>query len=335
VHSLSAVSRPILLIGVLIAIAILRGQAEFGAAASINGARGFVYVFVGVAFARVCLPGRWRSIELVWFATAGVLVVLAVLFIAQGGLGTYAESGDRPLNSGQALIVAQASVLALTTTRPGHWRLVSVAGFFIVVLSQQRTVWIATLAMALVLAHQAARRDVTSGRAVRLGLGATLTGLVALVALSPPELQRSLTAATSNISADKGTFGYRIQGWEYFIEEFGERNLGEQLVGQASGTTLVRIVGGIERTESAHNMYLQILVSIGLVGLIALVLVYVAAIRRSWRSQPELASIIVGLCVFSMGYQLEVAQGIWLGFALSLSATCVVQETRVRAPQTA
>jgi hypothetical protein len=312
-----ALSRPIIVIGLLLALAIARGLSEFGAATSFNGSRAFIYVIAGVIFARVCLVGRWYSIELVWFVAAAALAVVATLFIARNGLGTYSSTGERPLNSGQALIVAQASLLALATNRPGHGRLGAIAGFGLVVLSQQRTVWIATLAMALVLAYRpSGEGNGRTRRTVRVGLGGALLGSIALVLISPPELSNSLTTATS----DDATLSWRAEGWRFFIDEFGSRGLGEKLVGQPSGRTLERVINTAIRTESAHNMYVQVLVTLGLLGLAALVILYVGALRRSWRANPVLASVIVGLCVFSIGYQIESVQGIWIGFALSLAA---------------
>ena len=271
-------------------------------------------------FARVCLAGRWRSIELVWFVASAALAVVAVLFIARNGLGTYSSTGERPLNSGQALIVAQASLLALTTERSGRWRLAAVGGFGLVVLSQQRTVWMATLAMALVLAYQpSSDGNNAARRRTRLGLGSALLGSIALVLFSPSELRNSLTTATSGISADNSTFSWRIEGWRFFFDEFGARSIADKLVGQPSGTTLERVINNVVRTESAHNMYVQMLVTVGLVGLAALVIMFVIALRKSWRAQPVLAALIVGLCVFSIAYQIEAVQGIWIGFALSLA----------------
>ena len=200
------------------------------------------------------------------------------------------------------------------------------------VLSQQRTVWIATLAMALVLAYRpSGEGNRTTRRTVRVGLGAALFGSIALVLISPPELSNSLTTATS----DDATLSWRAEGWRFFIDEFGSRGLGEKLVGQPSGTTLERVINTAVRTESAHNMYVQSLVTIGLLGLAAIVILYVTALRRSWQEQPVLASVIVGLCVFSIGYQIESVQGIWIGFALSLAAAHVTSKSPVVALQTA
>lgn len=321
VRSLATISRPVAVIAILIALAIARGLSEFGAATAVNGARELIYLAVGVIFARVCLAGRWDSIESVWFAAAGVLGVVAVLFVARNGLGTYSTTGDRPLNSGQALIVAQASLLALTTSRAGRWRLASILGFGLLVLSQQRTVWAATVAMALVLTYHPGRsHDRTARRSVRIGLLAAFLATIAVVLFSPAELRSGLTTATSDVTADNSTLSWRTESWGSFLDDFSGRSIGEKLVGHPSGTVLERLVNDIVRTESAHNMYVTTLVSLGALGLMALVAMYVTAMKRSWTAQPTLAALIAGLCVFSIGYQIASVQGIWIGFALGLTA---------------
>lgn len=96
-RNLETLPRPIILISVVLALAIARGVSELGTATAMNGARGFIYVFAAVVFARVCLIGRWSSIESAWFASAALLGVVTALFVARNGLGTFSGTGKRPL----------------------------------------------------------------------------------------------------------------------------------------------------------------------------------------------------------------------------------------------
>lgn len=318
------VSPALLVVFGLITLALVRGIAAFGSETAINATRGLLYVFVAVLFTQVGGGGRdmWPTVQRVWRMGATVFIVLAALFWLQNGFGTYASEGERALNSMQALVVAHAGFMALAHGRDRRAQVFALVCMTTVLASQQRTAWAATLVTALVLASRSGRAtSPTLRRAVRGGLAAALVAVVLLLTVGPSDLRDSTTAAVAGegaISTDSGTFGWRVESWTFLLGEVRSRPLADQMVGQPAGTSLERVVAGIVRTESPHNMYVLMTVAVGYLGLGALVWLYVRALALTRHREPLLFAIVASLWVFSVGYQLGPEHGILLGMALSV-----------------
>lgn len=317
------VSPALLVVFGLLTLALVRGIAAFGSQTAINATRGLLYVFVAVLFIQVCGGGRdmWPTVRRVWRLGAAVFIVLGALFWLQNGFGTYASVGERALNSTQVLVVAHAGFMALANGRDRRAQLFALVCMVTVLASQQRTVWAATLLTALVLASRSGRATSPAlRRAMRGGLAAALVAVVLLLTMGPSDLRESTSAAVAGegaISTDSGTFGWRVESWTFLLSEVGSRPLADQMVGQPAGTSLERVVAGTVRTESPHNMYVMMVVALGYLGLGALVCLYMGALGHTGHREPLLFAIVLGLCVFSIGYQLAPEHGILLGVALS------------------
>jgi len=323
----------------LLTLALVRGIATFGSQTAINATRGLLYVFVAMMFIQVCGGDRdmWPTVQRVWRVGATVFIVLASLFWLQNGFGTYASGGERALNSVQALVVAHAGFMALANGRDRRAQIFGLVCMTTVLASQQRTVWAASLVTALVLAFRTGRATSPAlRRAVRSGLAAALVAVVLLLTMGPTDLRDSTTAAVAGegaISTDSGTFGWRVESWTFLLGEVRSRPLADQVVGQPAGTSLERVVAGIVRTESPHNMYVMMAVALGYLGLAALVWLYGRALARTRYREPLLFAIVASLCVFSVGYQLAPEHGILFGVALSAGRqSSPVQTLRSKVP---
>lgn len=306
----------------LLALAALRGVGSFGTQGAVNASRGLLYVFVAILFTQVCLGAQaWPKLQRLWMVTAGFLVVAALVYFARYGLNTYSGSGQRALDASQALIVAQAGLLAIAL--PGRrQRAFALLCFVVVLASQQRTVWAATLMAALVLAvgHRSIDGRRVS-RTVRRGLVASFAAVVLLLVLGPTQLQQSVSTATSTVSTDSSssTFGWRLQGWIDLLRQYQTKSIVDQAVGQPAGTGFVRTVGRGVVTASPHNMYVTVLLSLGALGLGAFVVLLATGLRRSQRGGIALRALVAGLVVFGIGYQFAPEQGLVVGAALALT----------------
>jgi hypothetical protein len=314
-------NRAIGLLIVLLGVALLRGISEFDAQVAINASRGLLQFLAALAFAFVCLrETTWIVVQRIWRWLAVAFMVTAAIFLARHGFGTYASSGERALISAQALIVGQAGVMALVTSVNRLQRLFAAACFLTLLVSQQRTVWGATIATALVLAIGSGRlgnRQVA--RSVRVGLAVVGFGVVAVLTAGPTTLQRSVTQATSSASTDSGTLGWRVQGWVSLLDGYSAKPPEDKLLGQPFGTGFARAIDKHVITVSPHNMYITVLLSLGAVGLAALLIIFAAALRRSAKTSMALVALVVGLMVYSIGYQLFSVEGLLIGAALTYS----------------
>jgi hypothetical protein len=303
----------------LFGFALLRGMVTFGLEPAVNGGRQFLYVLVGSAFAAVCARQQaWPAIERLWLSMSVVLVVVAAMFLAHHGFGTYAATGERALSASEGLIVGQAGVIALA--RPGRWyRYVTALGFFgVVLVTQQRTAWAATLVAMLVLSLREGplRRGTVSAR-VRIAVSIAVVGALVLMLVGPAGLRESVSTATSTISTTSGTFGWRVQGWGSLLRSYNERDLTDRLVGQPLGAGFERVVRGEIVNVSPHNMYLTVLLSLGAAGLLAVIALYAQALRRTACSNAALYALVSGLVIFSVGYQIAAESALILGAALA------------------
>lgn len=308
---------PLLALIALAALAALRGILEFGLEEGGHATRALAALLVPVAFGFWTLREvRWGSIERLWRWSGTVLVIVAVVFLVRNGLGTYGATGERSLNSPQAIAVATAAVLALTlgATRRSRW--FAIVALAVVLTSQQRTVWAAVLiGLASFMRASQRSRGHTPRRNVQMLLGFGLISVIALLTAAPEGLRSSLTESTSTISTTSGTFGWRFNGWIDLLQTFATSDLTSQLIGQSAGSGFARTVFDRQVTVSPHNMYLTILISFGAFGLAALLMIYAQALRHTRSS--ALRPLVWIVIVYSIGYQIDPSLALVLGVALS------------------
>lgn len=313
----SRLQRSYWVLAALFGIALLRGVAVFGPQVAVNASRQVLCLLVAVVFTHLCVgEDAWGKVQTMLTVFGAALVALAAWFVAVYGLGTYSENGVRALISAQSMIVAQAGLVSLMVG--GRQRLAFAALCFLTVLiTQQRTVWAATLVACVVLAYG---RGPLAGaaRAMRRGLVVATVAVAVLMPIGPASLRDSLSTATTNVSADTGTFRWRIDGWVELLQRFSNKSGLDRLLGQPLGASFVRGAGG-SGDVSPHNMYITMLISFGYIGLIAFVALMVTAIRRANAGAVGHRSLLIGLLVFSVGYQLAPEQGLVIGAALALA----------------
>lgn len=312
---------PAALLG-LVVLATGRGIMAFGTQQALNASRGVLYVAVAVLFAGSCLPGSTRHLLRVWKVSAAVLLVWAGWYLVRNELGSH--DGDRALISAEALLVAQAGLLTLHFDRSSRGRWFAGACLAAVVISQQRTVWAATV-MMLVL-YTAQRATGSERRAVRTGRRLIAAGLVAVVFVliaGPAEVRERTTSAVSAeaISTEDSTFAWRLESWRYLVNEVRSGPLADQMGGMPMGTPLTRAIGQGTTTASAHNMYVMTLIWVGISGLIVYLAMLVRALRATRGREPVLFALVGSLAVFSIGYQLSPISGLVLGAALAVRAS--------------
>jgi len=248
-------------------------------------------------------------------------VLWAAWFLLRNGLATYAATGERGLNGAQALVVGQAAVISLTGGARRHLFFLGACGFALLA-TQQRTALAATAIGVLVVALRAGR--LSSARATRLVRFSVVAGVVLIMLallVGPSGLRESVRTATTSVSTDSGTFGWRIEGWQALLEDYIQRPLGDRLIGQSAGTGFGRYLDGNLVLVSPHNMYLTVLLMPGAIGHIPFIAVLVSALLRTRGGPVALHALIWGLMVYGIGYQLGPDQGLVIGAALAVAGT--------------
>lgn len=324
--------RLVLLLAILF-LSMVRGVAAFGVEQSLNAAREMLGLLTAAVFfstVRVT-PRLVRTVRNWLLVSSTVLVVGAVSFWVQRGFGTYAATGERALNGLQALIVLETT-LAIVLFPPFRGRLLRwagpLAGAVVVVLSTQRTVWAAGVVAAAVLVVANRRgRGAGSAAAPRLLVLAAGLGVVLVVAAGPPGATSDITAGIERTSSSQdSTFSWRLEGWSALIDRQTTGPRSDLAVGSPSGTGEDRIINGARVTVAAHSGYVSTLTMTGILGVILLMGLHVAAIRRS-RQVSSSPSSFVGRAallftallalqlVYFVGYSTGSIAGIVLGLA--------------------
>ncbi len=217
------------------------------------------------------------SIRRIWWVLAAILVALlyptitGLAGIAQGQGNTFFQMGTARLGGGSsgpgvyiAMILALCVVFlfeAKTNAKRLVWGIVSAILLVGLFFSYARAGWIAFLAGLLLIATLKYKR-----------LWFLLPGLVLLVILILPQLsERFSDISLSQLgNRSSSTLAMRVQLWNAGFEVFKESN---PLFGVGSGVERYRIGEYLSQYPwMAHNDYIAVLVSTGLIGLILFVL---------------------------------------------------------------
>jgi O-antigen ligase len=273
-----------------------------------------VFVYAGVAFAIVRRFDP-RGLCYVLMIMLGGSVLTAVLFeIATGGFRPW-QSGYRLTGSMHSNVLAvQTSVIAIIAyafavrqkPRKVLWWTIFIVAFAIVYLTKARTALITVMA-AIAAVH-------IVGRPARnwLMIGSTAAALIAAALLGATMLglldgRESHAIASLGRSDDEGDLTGRLPLWNYIWEQ----SAGRRLLGFGCGAfwTIDRTIAANDALEwyprHSHNAYIQIIVNLGLVGLVAALTAGVWSFIRYKRlivatglaEYSALAAIIIGMFV--------------------------------------
>ncbi|MEV1051979.1 O-antigen ligase family protein [Streptomyces sp. NPDC049887] len=325
----------------------LRGAAAFGLQAAGNDSRVYFWHFLAITLYLATAPpsaSLSRVVPRAWLATAIAYALLSVAGWADRGLhaanahlavdGVTVDS--RPVPAAAALVLAQAAMMLLASRAPaapdpgvpdrggpaGGRRvngrhLTALLFLVLVLLLQHRTVWAATAMMGL--AWWVLRPARGGQRLVSAGAGALVLSLAALlyVAGAFGAIGGSLADSFKETQGTRSTFAWRVLGWQDLLD--APRTLVQWLVGAPFGSGYERFIGGGLVTVSPHDYYLHIMLRLGLVGLLALLVVYFQTWRRLARAGAAtlaLRVVMVGQLVLFVSYSAFPEQAVLLGFCL-------------------
>jgi O-antigen ligase len=244
----------------------------------------------------------------------------------------------RTLNGAAALMLGEAALIAfnqsLSATRVGQrWlKWITFVVFVITLLiSDQRTAIFATVVGIAVIGTFIPRQY----RAAILLVGSILciSGLIIFCAgwiESSGDITEYLPNAVSLVLRAEGTFGWRIAQWEHYLYVYSQGSLLDQMIGQPLGMVTRSAEKNSSLSVMAHNEYVQLLLTAGVVGTVLFLVVLthavikcVALLRNTYcpNAQSRLrlsVAIIASHAVFSVGYVLPNEQGLLLAIALQL-----------------
>ncbi len=325
-----AVSLPLLALSFSYVIHVGWGAATLGMQVAVNSSRLWLYVLGPLVYCAQA-HGSWsRRSFLPLICGAGALAVFAFAQIARNGLhaanefiyvgGQFVDA--RPVTAAGALVVAQCVLIALAGrfVRSFPWIVVILSFAASVMLLQYRTVWAVALLVGTVAYLRWARVAIhRNERGAALAASALL--LVSPVVVMLVASSSSFTESIETATGEESTLGWRTSSWGSLLEAHSSPQ--EVALGLPAGTSLERRIGEGIATQSPHSVYVDSLLTFGVLGPIAVVWLWVLIVRRRHHAAAalQLSSVAVVLLVasqvvFGITNMLGPLQGLLLGMLL-------------------
>jgi len=331
----------------LVGIQLMRGVTAFGLTTAGNESRTIAcFLTAAVLFATAPHEHARGALKVLLAYTIALAALAAVrwaiLLVNPGWVNWGDVGGGKPIrviNASHSLLLCQSALLA------GAWFLargratksalgwILVAGATVVVL-QHRSAWFAGAAGLVWLAVRTyAQRPGQWRRGVTVVCILAPIGIAALALAGG--LSTDLLASLTEPTDPHSTLAWRISGWNALISELG--TVSDWLLGLPFGTGYLRVIEGALREESPHNFFIEALLRLGVVGLLALVVTYGSILVRARRavrgwSFSTLAAelIVVTQLAFYLVYSPDAVQGMLLGVAAALAA-CPKSQAQTKA----
>lgn len=321
---------PWLVLGVLLAVALLRGIAIYGLPHAVNEARGELGFYFAMTWALAIRPDRVK-LHTVSLIIGWMLVLVALYHIIElHGLGSptdvvyaadnYGKFRNRILVAPQALVLLLcAGTLFFRTadSEKGRSRFFASSLVFlgIVLLSQHRSVWVGMLVgLSAVLIFTNRRRAGGDGR----GRAFALLAVGAWLAFAGWLLRSGGNEAVEAVT-DSGTFEWRFAGWEMLTSDQIARGLDSIAIGAPYGSGFQRTVLHFTSGVQPHNWYVTIFMRQGLIGLVVIAALLMAAASKSQARSPEWMFLIMAPAAYAFAYSLDWFQAPWLAAAIVAS----------------
>jgi hypothetical protein len=319
---------PWVLFGVCIAVSLFLGVAAFGPGTAINAARVLLYFFFAMTWALAVRPDRLK-LHTVSLILGWALVLVAMYHGFRYGFGGPASAtsiGDGIVQSGRVLIGTQAMALLLCAatvflepSRLGKDRsqfsaISSLVFVAVVLIAQHRSVWISCALGMVAVFIWSGRKQAQRRAFALLAFGAWL----ALVGWTVGILDGSEWVGEAT---NANTYDWRTSGWHFLITQAMTRGPVAVVFGDPfGGTALLRRVGSGQMTSvSAHNWYVDVFLSLGIIGLMSLLLILFAALGKS-RAFPSIWTFsLAAIVAYSWAYSVEWYLAPWIGAAITAS----------------
>lgn len=320
------------------AAAVIYGASRFGPITSLIFFRKFLYV-LAIATYLMTFPFDRAAIMRAasfWMASAvGVMIfgLLALLFpsiVPEGLQATPWEPSFvqlRVMPADAALTMGQAALIGMGIWAGGSSfplvRVLALALMGMTVLQFHRSVWLATFAGVLAISGTALRRL----RSLLPAFGLFLICGVAVFLLGSALGHDIFSTAVSQaiiepLDEERSTAVWRIVGWRILVGEALAEGPLRILIGGGFGVGYERLIGWSEITYSPHNLFVEVFLNTGLMGLLPFLLFFAVLIRSCIRrTSPHLtdaehstaSALLVSILVYCISYSLSMDQGILIG----------------------
>jgi O-antigen ligase len=337
---LANLERWLLLLGIMLLVSLIRGAMAFGLQHSVSEFRLYTpFISTAIYFAsfRPSIARNDRIGNIWLLATIPMLLLVCLRWVqnlAGVNLGVPAEQfgGDaafRVINGPYAFFLSTAVMLTvpfwqLRDERARKLTRVGALLLLFVVLLNRRTVWITLLAGVATVMLRGRR---LSRRALLMLIVAAVVTVGAFLAF--PRVGSETEPVTNPLTTS--TLDWRIQGWSELFESWSKDPV-DWILGQPFGSGFARTIEGSDVEAEPHNLYITTLLRTGVVGALALVVLYAGLLRALWRapgggggllSPNVFPALLVTQLVWFLTWIPGNEQGIITGLALALTVESI------------
>jgi hypothetical protein len=325
-----AISLPLLMLSVFFVVHAAWGVSEFGLQDAVNSSRLWLFFLGPLVYGAQAHRSWSRRSFLPLITGAGVLAAFLLVQIARNGLhvanellyvgGEYIDA--RPVNADGGLVIVQCVLIAVAGrfVRSPLWLILISALGASVLLLQYRSVWIVALLVLTVAYVRWARVAIyMNRRAASLAAAAVL--LVSPVVLTLVASSSTFNESIRTATGRESTFGWRTASWGSLIKAHSSPE--EVVLGLPTGSNLDRRVGDQIATQSPHSLYVDALLSFGILAPLAIgwLWIFVVRHRREVAAVVGLSAVavvllIVSQAVYGITNMISPIQGVLLGMLL-------------------
>lgn len=312
-----------LICALILLLGFFHGVARYGIIEAAIGYRQFFYLSAGIVyFASFDYRPNEQRLAMTMMVAAGlVLMAFTVAAWLLPGLAPVeivlnAFDEYRVIPAVGSMFLNLAFLLALPSwTTTGHGmlrRALSPLFFLTVLLLYHRTVWV-TLAVAVMILMALARRRIvmhllalTTAGIVLVAIWAAMAGIEADIISAP------LASAFDEVRQDDSSLAWRMEGWKALTARSIDHGLPTVLFGEGFGVDFERRIGWSTFNFSPHNMFLEVYLTCGLVGLAAYLFPFLAMAARLRRLAVREAgdlgdgaiftAAIIAIAVYGLSY---------------------------------
>lgn len=335
-----------LLAGVM-AVAFMWGLVKNGTSAGVEF-RGDFYFMTGVFYFSSFAWTRERIAKMLGWVFPVVLLIMLVVWYrwladAVGldwvePIWRYTDITGvalRVINSQQTWMLGLAVILLVYAMATGNslarWYFTLPLLALTVLVLQHRSVWVAAFLPAL-LAFFIVRQSqgkLASRMLVIVAVTAAIAGPLLATGKFSDATSSVADLAVRATSTTEGTFVGRVKGWDALFKQWAGSGPRTWVIGDPYGSGFKRqeTKGGKEVAYSPHNYYVQLLLRLGVVGLLAFiafnVYLFRGAIRLAGGPHDNLTGyamlgVLMSFALFNIPYSPIYTQGLFIGVILGL-----------------
>lgn len=313
-----------LLCALVLFLGFVHGVVRYGVVEAAISYRQFFYISAGIFYFSTFDFGpqeQKRAVHLIIGAALMLAVAAMVLWLFPDwqpaglaiGPSRYAFDDYRVIPAVAAMFLAIAFLIALPSwSLPQHGMLQrSAAPLFLlmVVFLYHRTVWVALfVALAFLLASS---RQRIMMHIMALGLGAMLLATIwaVMAGMEINVISASMAAAFDEVARNDSSLAWRMVGWKALTARAFDQGVATVLFGAGFGVDFERQIGWATIHHSPHNVFLEVFLTCGLVGMLAYLLVFVGMALRLRRLGADegvdglaMAAAVVAIVVYGFSY---------------------------------